>query len=103
MTDRTKYLFSYKNLHTIIFDFDGVFTNNKVLIDQEGRESVQCDRGDGLAIDLLRNFSKKNYWNIDFFILTTEKNKVVLSRAKKLKLQCYCGINKLWHTSIGKL
>ena len=44
----------WEQIHTIVFDFDGVFTNNKVFVDQAGIESVCCDRGDGLAFDLLR-------------------------------------------------
>ena len=43
---------SWKNIHTIIFDFDGVFTDNKVYISENGKESVRCDRGDGLAFDM---------------------------------------------------
>ena len=39
-------------------DFDGVFTNNKVWLNQHGDESVRCDRGDGLAFDLIRGMVK---------------------------------------------
>jgi 3-deoxy-D-manno-octulosonate 8-phosphate phosphatase KdsC-like HAD superfamily phosphatase len=42
-----------KNIHTIVFDFDGVFTNNKVWVDEDGKETVRCDRSDGLGFDLL--------------------------------------------------
>ena len=73
-------------IHTVVFDFDGVFTNNKVWIDQNGRESVCCDRGDGLAFDLVRAFQKKREINAEFFILSKESNPVVVERAKKLKL-----------------
>ena len=84
------------SIHTVAFDFDGIFTNNKVLIDQDGRESVQCDRSDGLAFDLVRAFQKRGLLHADFFIITTESNPVVLARAKKLNLVCYHGIqNKL--------
>lgn len=87
---------NYKKIHTIIFDFDGVFTNNKVFIDQNGIESVICDRSDGLAMDLLRDFVKKKCWDVDFFILSTESNPVVTARAKKLKIKCIHGVkNKL--------
>ena len=47
---------SWRNIHTIVFDFDGVFTDNKVYTNQDGKESVCCDRGDGLGFDILRNF-----------------------------------------------
>ena len=34
----------------VVYDFDGVMTNNKVYIDQNGNEIVQVNRADGLAV-----------------------------------------------------
>lgn len=83
-------------VHTVVFDFDGVFTDNKVWVDQNGKESVRCDRGDGLAFDLVRAFQCQGRLAAEFFILSKEANPVVMSRAKKLKLDCYHGVgNKL--------
>ncbi len=83
-------------IHTIVFDFDGIFTNNKVLIHETGSESVACDRSDGLAFDILRAYQKVYGLNFNYFILSKESNPVVLSRAKKLKIQCkYAVSNKL--------
>ena len=79
-------------IHSIIFDFDGIFTNNKVMIDQEGVEYIVCDRGDGLGFDLLKSFSKFKNWNVNLLILSKEKNNVLEQRAKKLKLKCFFGI-----------
>ena len=53
-------LFSAKN-SGIIFDFDGVLTNNYVYVDQLGNETVRCSRADGLAFDALRILEKKIY------------------------------------------
>lgn len=78
-------------IHTIIFDFDGVFTDNKVWIDQSGSESICCSRGDGLAFDLLKKFILKNNWSLRYFILSKEKNPVVQARASKLGVQCVHG------------
>ncbi len=33
----------------IAFDFDGVLTDNRVLVLQDGTEGVLCNRADGLA------------------------------------------------------
>lgn len=66
------------DVSAFIFDFDGVLTNNKVLIDEMGKESVYCNRSDGLAFNLLHKLNKP------VFILSTEKNPVVAIRAKKL-------------------
>ena len=78
----------WKDVHTIVFDFDGVFTDNKVLVDQDGRESVSCDRGDGLGFDLLRAFIQKNNWDLQYFILSKEVNPVVSARGHKIQVDC---------------
>ena len=71
---------SLTHLQAIIFDFDGVLTDNAVYVDQNGVESVRCSRSDGLAFDALRKTS------LALFILSTEKNPVVTARAAKLRL-----------------
>ena len=68
-----------KNIEAIFFDFDGVLTNNKVYVDQNGKESVECNRADGIAFEIL------NKLKIDTLIISTEKNPVVKARAKKAK------------------
>ena len=78
----------WQAIHTLIFDFDGVFTDNKVWVDQKGNESVRCDRGDGLAFDMLRKFIAVNHWDLRYFILSRETNPVVSIRAEKLKIDC---------------
>lgn len=83
-------------IHTIIFDFDGVFTDNKVYVSEDGHESVQCDRRDGLAIDLLRRYKRTRGIAAEFFILSTERNPVVAARARKMGLDCRASVgNKL--------
>ena len=70
----------------LVLDFDGVLTDNKVYVNQDGIETVRCDRGDGLGLELL-----KKYTNIEILILSKEKNPVVAVRAKKLKIKCISG------------
>ena len=74
-------------LDALVFDFDGVLTDNQVLVDEDGREWVRCHRGDGLAFDVLRKLGTKVY------IFSTEKNSVVAARAKKLKVPVVQGIS----------
>ena len=69
----------------IVFDFDGVMTDNRVLIFQDGAEAVFCNRSDGLAVDILRKAEYK------MLILSTETNSVVKARADKLKLEVIHG------------
>ena len=73
------------NIDVFVFDFDGVLTNNMVYLDQNGKESVSCSRGDGLAFDALRKLKKTAY------ILSTEKNTVVSARAQKLQISVLQG------------
>jgi 3-deoxy-D-manno-octulosonate 8-phosphate phosphatase (KDO 8-P phosphatase) len=70
----------FSDIDIIVFDFDGVLTNNKVFFDENGKESVMCDRSDGLAFDVLRKLK------MPAVILSSEKNLVVEARAKKLKI-----------------
>jgi 3-deoxy-D-manno-octulosonate 8-phosphate phosphatase (KDO 8-P phosphatase) len=64
----------------IVFDFDGVLTDNRVIVSEDGTESVICNRADGLAFDMFRKA------NIPCIILSTETSKVVAARAEKLKI-----------------
>ena len=74
----------------VVFDFDGVFTDNRVLVHEDGTESVLCNRSDGLGIERLADKG------IPMLILSTETNKVVSARARKLGIPCRQGIdNKL--------
>lgn len=82
---------SLATIHTIAFDFDGVFTDNKVYVGQDGSEFVRCDRGDGLGIDLLRAAQARGMLRADVFVLSKERNPVTEARARKLKLACHAG------------
>ena len=42
-----------KKIKAIAFDFDGVFTDNRVGISETGQEFVHCDRSDGLGLQQL--------------------------------------------------
>lgn len=75
-----------KDIELIVYDFDGVLTNNKVLITEDGREAVSVNRGDGLIIRLFREKGLKQ------LILTTETNKVVMARARKLNIPVLRGV-----------
>ncbi len=77
-------------IKAIAFDFDGVFTDNRVYVMQTGEEAVVCDRSDGMGISMLRKVG------IPLVIISTEKNPVVAVRAAKLNIDVLQGIeNKL--------
>ena len=72
-------------LKLVVFDFDGVFTDNSVYVFEDGREAVRCTRFDGIGLDRLRRTG------VDLIVLSTETNAVVASRSRKLKLTCIHG------------
>lgn len=82
-----KHEISINEIDALIFDFDGVLTNNLVHLNQDGKEWVSCSRGDGLAFDVLRKLNKPSY------IISTERNSVVSARAKKLKIPALQGVD----------
>lgn len=71
----------------LIMDFDGVFTDNRVLVDQDGREAVLCNRSDGMGLEQLRDRG------LPMLVLSKEKNPVVAARCAKLKLACLQAID----------
>ena len=68
-----------------------MLTDNKVYLDQKGNEIVCCNRADGMAFIILKD-KKATY------IISTEKNKVVAARAKKLKTPVLHGIQNKSNT-----
>ena len=74
------------NPSAIIFDFDGVMTDDRVWISQTGEESVCCSREDGQGIE------RAKAWKIPMLILSSEINPVVAARAAKLKVKVIHGI-----------
>ena len=82
---QTKVLF-LKNIQLIVYDFDGVLTDNKVILREDGIESVVVNRSDGLAIGIINDRGIKQ------IILTMETNKVVEARANKLNIPVIKGV-----------
>jgi YrbI family 3-deoxy-D-manno-octulosonate 8-phosphate phosphatase len=70
----------------IICDFDGVVTDNHVLTDQDGRESVSASRSDSMYL------GKLNELGVETMILSSEINPVVQARAKKMGLEVIHGM-----------
>ena len=84
-----------RGLELVVYDFDGVMTDNTVSVDQHGVESVVVSRADGLAVGLIRDKGIRQ------MILTTEKNPVVERRAEKLSLPILRGIDNKAETLAG--
>ena len=54
---------SINDIDALVFDFDGVLTDNLVYLDSKGNEIVCCSRSDGLAFDILRKLEKPNLFS----------------------------------------
>jgi YrbI family 3-deoxy-D-manno-octulosonate 8-phosphate phosphatase len=79
-----------RSLRLAVFDFDGVFTDNSVWVNERGEESVRCCRADGFGLERLREVG------VEAVILSTERVEIVLARARKLEVPCRHGLrNKL--------
>jgi 3-deoxy-D-manno-octulosonate 8-phosphate phosphatase (KDO 8-P phosphatase) len=72
-------------IRLVVFDFDGVFTDNRVWTNERGEESVACWRGDALGLRRLTDVG------VDHLILSTEVNPVVAARARKIDAACIQG------------
>lgn len=72
-------------IRAVAFDFDGVFTDNRVGVSELGQEFVHCDRSDGLGLQLMVASG------LHVIIISKESNPVVTVRAQKLGLPCIQG------------
>jgi len=70
----------------LVLDFDGVFTDNSVLVSQDGREAIACSRSDGMGLAKLKKAG------IPVIVLSAEENPVVSARCRKLGLECLQGL-----------
>ncbi|MCH0563891.1 acylneuraminate cytidylyltransferase [Streptomyces sp. MUM 2J] len=86
--DGTGALPTADDIDAVVLDFDGTQTDDRVLIDADGREFVSVHRGDGLGIAALRRSGLR------MLILSTEENPVVAARARKLRIPVLHGIDR---------
>lgn len=75
------------NIKALILDFDGVLTDNKVYVDKSGKESVKCNRSDGIGIKALQDFG------IKCVVMSSEPNDIVTRRCNKLGIEVHQGLS----------
>jgi YrbI family 3-deoxy-D-manno-octulosonate 8-phosphate phosphatase len=78
---------SLADIRFAVFDFDGVFTDNRVWTNERGEESIACWRGDALGLRRLEAVG------VDHLILSTETNEAVGARALKIRAACVQGVD----------
>jgi YrbI family 3-deoxy-D-manno-octulosonate 8-phosphate phosphatase len=75
-----------EKIELVICDFDGVITDNRVWVDLDGTEMVAAYRSDSIRVKELRAIG------IDVMILSSEPNRVVEARARKMGVEAIHGI-----------
>ena len=77
---------SLRSVRLVLLDFDGVLTDNRVIVSELGEESVVCSRADGIGIARLRSLG------IPCCVVSSEENVVVERRCEKLGVRCFRGV-----------
>ena len=70
-----------------VFDFDGVFTDNRVWVNERGEEALAFSRSDGLGLRRLDDVG------VEYLIVSMERNPIVGARAEKLRVECVQGVD----------
>lgn len=78
------------NVAALVLDFDGVFTDNRVWVMEDGREAVVCSRSDGMGLSQLINY------DVCVLVLSSERNAVVKARCEKLGVPYAYGVDDKW-------
>ena len=83
-----------------MFDFDGVFTDNRVWVNEQGDETLAFSRSDGLGLRRLEEVGVRP------LIVSMEQNPIVGARAGKLQVDCVQGVEDklaVLHERTGEL
>jgi YrbI family 3-deoxy-D-manno-octulosonate 8-phosphate phosphatase len=75
-----------ERIRLAVFDFDGVFTDNRVWVNERGEESLAFSRSDGLGLRRLEQVG------VRCLIVSMEQNPIVGMRARKLNVDCVQGV-----------
>lgn len=87
--EQKKVLKAIPKIRLLATDFDGVWTDNRVIFGDDGSESVLCDRSDSLGLKML----KEQRPDIAVIVISKETSAVVKTRCEKLKIPYRIGID----------
>ncbi len=73
----------------LVLDFDGVLTDDRVWVDQNGKETIAASRSDGMGLEMLRKLT-----DIEVIVMSKETNPVVTARCNKLGIQVFQSVNQ---------
>ena len=69
-----------ETIRLLVLDFDGVLTDNRVWVDQDGREMVAANRSDSMGIYQLHQAG------VEAVVISMETNPVVAARCRKMNI-----------------
>ena len=75
-----------QKIELLVLDFDGVVTDNRVWVSEDGYEMVAAYRSDSLIMGKLMRAGT------DVVVLSSEVNPVVAARARKMKVEAIHGV-----------
>lgn len=75
-----------EHVKLLALDFDGVMTDDRVFINENGVEMVVCKRADGMGISRLKKMG------VRIIVISSEENPVVKERCKKLGIESIQGV-----------
>jgi YrbI family 3-deoxy-D-manno-octulosonate 8-phosphate phosphatase len=76
-----------RRVRLAVFDFDGVFTDNRVWVNERGEEMLAFSRSDGLGLRRL------DAVGVEYLIVSMETNPIVGARAQKMNCDCVQGVD----------
>jgi N-acylneuraminate cytidylyltransferase len=76
-----------EKIELLVMDFDGVLTDNRVFVNQDGVEEVAANRSDSHGLGLLRKAGVRT------LVISKEVNPVVAARCNKMKVPFLQGID----------
>ena len=71
----------------LFLDFDGVLTDGYVYVDEYGKETARCSHRDGMGIKMIGQVG------IKVVVISGQISSYVKARCKKLKIECFQGID----------
>jgi YrbI family 3-deoxy-D-manno-octulosonate 8-phosphate phosphatase len=76
-----------KKVEMLVMDFDGVLTDDRVWVDENGRETIAALRSDALGLRILREKT-----GVKLLVLSREANPVVAARCRKMEVPVLQGV-----------
>lgn len=77
-----------EDVKLLVLDFDGVMTDNRVWVSEDGTEWVAAHRGDGMGVEMVRETG------VEVMVLSREMNPVVAARCRKLNITYQHGLRE---------